>query len=185
VPNVGDRRSRDRLFGADGNDTLVGGDGFDRIYGGAGNDTSTGNAGHDRMAGGLGDDRQYGNRGRDRIFANQGVDETWGGDGGDWLFALARKDVTPGPNGEVDTVGDTLHGENGNDRLFTRDGEIDKIDCGPGRDVARLDMVDVIVDATSANPNGSCEKVRRAEPKPGEDKIESDQESPAAEREIS
>jgi len=38
--------------------------------------------------------------------------------------------------------------------------------CGPGNDTAILDKVDVIVDATPANPNGSCENVRRADPKP-------------------
>ena len=61
---------------------------------------------------------------------------------------------------------DTLHGEGGNDTFRTRDGEPDLIDCGTGpKDKALLDLVDVIVDATAANPKGSCETVTRAAPK--------------------
>jgi hypothetical protein len=72
---------------------------------------------------------------------------------------------------------DTLHGENGNDRFRTRDGEPDVIDCGAGHDVARLDAVDVIFDATAANPNGSCEVVKRAAPKPKDDNDEKKEEN--------
>ncbi|HEY5143519.1 MAG TPA: hypothetical protein VII98_08465, partial [Solirubrobacteraceae bacterium] len=115
--------------------------------------------------GGKGDDIQYGGPGDDRIYANLGVDTTYGGDGNDDLWALARGDVTPGPNGEVDQVGDTLVGGAGDDTFHTRDGEVDRITCGDGNDVALLDTVDVITDATPANPNGSCEKVVRKAPK--------------------
>ena len=92
------------------------------------------------------------------------MDESFGDGGNDDLWALARTDVTPGPAGEVDQVGDTLHGGAGNDRFHTRDGEVDRIDCGEGNDTALLDAVDVITDATDANPNGSCEKVVRKAP---------------------
>jgi len=163
---VGDLTSFDRLFGAAGNDTIRGGDSRDRIYGGSGNDTTYGENGRDLMAGGAGNDTQYGGAGNDVIFANEGVDTSFGGDGNDVLWALARKDVKPGPNGEVDQVGDTLAGGNGDDRFRTRDGEVDRITCGPGQDVARLDNVDVITDATAEKPNGSCEKVERANPEP-------------------
>ena len=113
------------------------------------------------MSGGTGDDVQHGGGGNDRIYANVGVDESFGDDGNDDLWALARTDVTPGPSGETDQVGDTLHGGAGDDRFHTRDGEVDKIDCGDGNDKAILDNVDVIVDATATNPNGSCERVQR------------------------
>ncbi len=126
------------------------------------------------ISGGSGNDVSHGNRGNDLIFANLGVDETFGGGGDDVLFALARRDVS----GPGDVVGDTLHGEEGHDDLRTRDGEADKIDCGPGNDVARLDLVDVIVDATAENPNGSCERVVRAAPQPREDAAESSTENP-------
>ena len=43
----------------------------------------------------------------------------------------------------------------------TRDRTIDRVLCGLGNDKAFLDDGDVIVDATDANPNGSCEIVIR------------------------
>jgi hypothetical protein len=162
--NTGDLTSFDRLFGAGGNDTLTGGDSRDRIYGGSGNDTSHGENGNDLMAGGTGDDVQDGGAGNDTIYANLGQDTTSGGDGNDRLWALARGDVQPGLNGETDTAGDALDGGNGDDVFRTRDGEADKITCGPGNDRALLDTVDVITDATAATPNGSCETVIRQDP---------------------
>ena len=61
-----------------------------------------------------------------------------------------------------DPVGDALTGGNGDDRFHTRDGEVDRIDCGDDRDVALLDQFDVIVDASATNANGSCERVVRS-----------------------
>ena len=168
---------RDTAFGGPGNDTVTGGIGNDRLFAGEGNDTVNGNFGRDLISGGPGDDRSTGGPGNDKIFANRGVDESFGGDGNDVLWALARADVPlPGV--------DTLHGENGNDRFRTRDGEPDVIDCGAGRDTAVLDEVDVIVDATSANPKGSCEVVKRAAPKPKEDNEENDEEDRREERKV-
>ena len=114
---------------------------------------------NDLMSGGLGDDTQIGGSGSDTIYGNRGVDESFGGSGNDKLWALAGADVAlPGV--------DTLHGEDGNDTFYTRDGEPDIIDCGTGtKDNALLDRVDVIIDATPANPKGSCETVKRAAPK--------------------
>jgi hypothetical protein len=71
--------------------------------------------------------------------------------------AGARGDVRPGN----DQVGDTLDGGNGNDRFRTRDGEVDRITCGPGFDRAFLDGRDVISDSSATSPNGSCERVVR------------------------
>jgi Ca2+-binding RTX toxin-like protein len=109
------------------------------------------------MSGGKGDDVQHGGNGNDTIYANQGVDESFGDDGNDHLWALARSDVAF----LGDPVGDTLHGGNGNDTFHVRDGEVDKIDCGPGNDKVLADQFDVILDATAQNPNGSCETVTR------------------------
>jgi Ca2+-binding RTX toxin-like protein len=174
---VGDRTSFDRVYGGSGNDTLKGGDSADRIIGGSGNDISAGENGNDRMSGGTGDDLQDGGAGNDTIYANRGQDTSIGGDGNDHLWALARGDVAPGPG--VDQVGDTLDGGNGDDVFRTRDGEVDRITCGPGNDRALLDNVDVITDATAAAPNGSCETVERKKPKQGKSsKSEDVQESP-------
>jgi len=74
-----------------------------------------------------------------------------------------------------DTAGDSLTGGNGNDRFHTFDGEVDRISCGAGRDRVIGDIYDEIVDATPADPNGSCEKVTRtqAESPREEDKTQS------------
>jgi Ca2+-binding RTX toxin-like protein len=177
---TGDLTSFDRIFGGSGNDTLKGGDSRDLVFGGSGNDTSSGENGNDRMAGGTGDDHQEGGPGNDVIFANLGVDTSLGGDGNDVLWALARGDVAPGPG--VDQVGDTLDGGNGDDVFRTRDGEVDRIMCGPGNDTALLDNVDVIIDATAAAPNGSCEVVKRHAPRPADSRSEDAQQSPKEEK---
>ena len=107
------------------------------------------------------------------MYGNQGADELVGGAGNDTLWALTLADVPlPGV--------DTLRGESGSDSFRTRDGEPDVIDCGDGRsNRALIDLVDVIVDATPANPKGSCETVTRAAPKAKEDAPENARESPA------
>jgi Ca2+-binding RTX toxin-like protein len=88
------------------------------------------------MAGGPGDDEQAGGPGNDRIFANHGRDVTDGGPGDDDLWALLRRDVT----GPGDIAGDVVRGGEGNDRIRVRDGELDVISCGPGADVAILEL---------------------------------------------
>lgn len=45
---------------------------------------------------------------------------------------------------------DELYGEDGDDRLDARDGEADRVVCGAGRDLARVDPVDVV--------SSSCER---------------------------
>ena len=115
----------------------------------------------------------FGDTGADKLFGNQGADVLFGGDGNDDLWGLAGSDVAlPGS--------DTLHGNAGNDSFHTRDGEPDVVDCGPGKkDVAFLDNVDLIADATPANPKGSCETVKRAAPRRGQDNPENKTESPS------
>ena len=108
------------------------------------------------------------------MFANRGVDTSYGGAGDDALWALARGDVTA----LGDPIGDALHGDGGDDRFRTRDGEVDRIECGAGNDTALLDPFDVIVDASTSDADGSCERVERAEPRTGEDGPENGTESP-------
>jgi hypothetical protein len=67
-----------------------------------------------------------------------------------------------------------VRGGDGNDRIRVRDGELDVISCGPGLDVAILDFADVIEGATLTALDGDCEHVRRAAPRPGEDRREGD-----------
>jgi hypothetical protein len=84
------------------------------------------------------------------------VDTHFGGPGDDRLWAMAKRDRLA-----ADGTGDTLVGGPGNDTFRTREGQPDKIDCGPGIDVAFADFKDIIVDASPANPKGSCERVLR------------------------
>jgi Ca2+-binding RTX toxin-like protein len=131
-----------------------------------------GNTGRDTLSGGRGDDTLFGDSGNDKLFGNQGVDVLYGGDGADDLWALAGADVPlPGV--------DTLTGGAGNDSFHTRDGEPDIVVCGPGRDNAQLDFVDVIADARPGSPKGSCETVQRAKPKAGQDNAENKTEQPS------
>jgi Ca2+-binding RTX toxin-like protein len=141
---------------------LRGTNSVDTINGNGGNDHINAKRGADTINAGLGDDVVLAGDGADTvdgdiIFANRGRDESWGDDGNDTLWALARGDV----HSRHDTNGDSLHGGAGDDTFRTRDGEQDLIDCGDGNDTAILDHKDKIVDATDANPNGSCETVTR------------------------
>ncbi len=104
--------------------------------------------------------------GNDRIYANLGMDQSFGGEGNDDLWALARGDVTV----LGDPIGDALTGGPGRDTFHVRDGEVDRIDCGDGRDRVLADQYDVIVDATPANANGSCEVVLRSSVPAGDGK---------------
>jgi Ca2+-binding RTX toxin-like protein len=96
----------DILFGNRGNDTMQGGDGIDVIFGGRDNDNLDGGNGLDIVRGRAGDDTVAGGNGRDLLFGGWGADTLSGGDGNDRLHALAK------------------------------DGQVDVLDCGPGRDVA-------------------------------------------------
>ena len=74
------------------------------------------------------------------------------------MLGLAGDDIFEGQSGDDCLVmadgNDRVVGDAGTDRLFggagddlvdARDGEPDRVDCGPGRDFARLDRFDRIV----------------------------------------
>ena len=87
--------------------------------------------------------------GADKLFANPGRDTSDGGDGHDILWALARVDVTA----IGDTEGDELSGGNGRDLFLVRDGEVDLVHCGEGRDRVVADQFDQV--------DNDCERVNR------------------------
>jgi Ca2+-binding RTX toxin-like protein len=120
----------DRIRGSDGGETINGTAGRDTILARGGDDTVNGLAGRDRIRAGLGDDTVSGNSGRDLIFI---------ADVGD-VRELGDDD------------GDTANGGTGRDRILARDGEEDQVDCGPGRDRARVDQFDDV---------SNCERTRR------------------------
>jgi RTX calcium-binding nonapeptide repeat (4 copies) len=155
-------RQDDRIKALAGNDTVHAFGGDDQVHAGQGDDRVGGYDGADDLRGKAGNDRVRAGDGRDRVAAGPGADAISGGDGHDLLTAAATEDVP------VEGV-DTIAAGGDNDKVRARDGEPDEIDCGRGnRDIAVLDLVDVIVDAKPKNPNGSCEAVLRADVPPEE-----------------
>lgn len=102
-------------------------------------DVRVGGARGDVLLGWPGNDVLRGNAGRDLLIGHEGADRLDGGSGPDRLFG--------GPGR------DRLLGGDGNDLVFaTADDGPDRIDCGPGFDVAVVRPSDVVV---------RCERVRR------------------------
>jgi hypothetical protein len=156
------------LDGGPGNDALRGGPGKDVFPQGSrpdGADTISGNLGQDvvdysaRRRGvhanldGRGGD---GGRGEnDRILPD--VEGLTGGRGADKLRGNSQENVLYGGPGADRLMGgagyDRIDGGSGADGIRARDGSIDSVTCGGGRDRARLDGLDFFT--------GGCEKVRR------------------------
>jgi Ca2+-binding RTX toxin-like protein len=90
------------------------------------------------LVGGLGDDQLYGGWGNDRLVGGSGADVLWGGVGRDRLVG------GPGTN--------YISGGPGRDSISAANGSEDTIDCGTGRDVARVDRFDFV---------RGCERVLR------------------------
>ena len=127
------------LTGGRAGDRLTGGIADNTIVGAGGSDLIKGAGGDDELAAGLGPggrtrrhthDRIEGGSGRDSIVGSAGPNRLRGGPDFDFIDAAG-----------------------GNDRISDRDGKIDRIECGRGRDRARLDGFDFIADR--------CERVRR------------------------
>lgn len=106
-----------------------------------------GTAHADRLIGTSQDDAIYGRGGPDRIFGMAGRDHLEGGGGDDWLHGGAGGDRLRGGGGS-----DHLDGGPGADVLLARDGKVDFIDCGRGRDTVHVDDRDRV---------RGCERVRR------------------------
>jgi Ca2+-binding RTX toxin-like protein len=126
--------SGDSLFGLQGNDVLNGQANDDCLFGGVGSDRLSGAAGDDRL---LGDDANDAVPGNDRLFGNAGNDLLVGGPGRDRLRGGAGRN--------------RLRGGSGNDRLNALNGRRDRVNCGKGRDTARVDGFDRV---------RGCEQVR-------------------------
>ncbi len=107
------------MYGAGGNDVLVGTPGADDIDGGGGNDIIVGGAPiaegwdtwgfytyGDWLSGEEGDDVIYGGAGYDNVDGGLGNDVLYGGDGGDRLFGHTGTDVLVGGAGNDDFFGD-------------------------------------------------------------------------------
>lgn len=88
-------------------------------FGGGRDDVLRGSAEDDRLAGFNGGDGLYGGAGTDSLYGGAGGDEIYGGTGAD----------------------DVLAGT-GDDFVETKDGAVDLVGCGPGRDSASVDPID-------------------------------------------
>jgi Ca2+-binding RTX toxin-like protein len=152
-------RGDDCLFGGDGNDVLAGDDGVDVLHGENGNDTLVGGRNADRLYGEAGNDKLIGGLQADRLSGGAGGDRLSGGSGDDILAGGAGADVIrsgPGRN--------RVTGGAGNDTIDTRNGNRDRVDCGPGRDTVSADRVDVL---------RRCEVVRGVRPARGSSRFNS------------
>ncbi len=122
-------------------ESLNGGAGDDVIAGNAGDDFIRGEAGSDRITGGPGDDHieEYGAQ-PNRISGGSGQDDLFGGSRGDRIIGGTGADLISGYGG-----GDSLFGGRGPDVLNSggRDQDRDSLDCGPAKDLARVDPEDL------------------------------------------
>jgi Ca2+-binding RTX toxin-like protein len=107
-----------------------------------------GPVGNDTLVGGTGTDQLYGGWGNDRLIGGSGDDALYGGVGRDRLVG--------GPGSNI------YRGGPGSDSINAANGTEDLVDCGAGRDTARVDRIDFVK---------GCEKVRRiGKARPGTNK---------------
>jgi Ca2+-binding RTX toxin-like protein len=129
-----------KVYGFDGNDSIVGSIHNDYLDGGNGDDaingkgcvngknTIIGGSGNDFLSG-IGTNYFDGGAGDDKISAGSGNDEIWGGAGNDTIWSGMGNDSVRGGAGN-----DYIEGSGGNDSLYGDDGD-DKILGGDGNDL--------------------------------------------------
>ena len=129
-----------RVYGGQGNDTLIGGGGGDRLDGGDGHDKLYGQQGADYLIGGSGNDLMEGGGGSDKLYGQDGNDTLRGQRGNDLVIGGAGNDALSGGDGNDRVEGglgsDKLWGDDGNDVLFGQDGD-DTVYGGQGNDSLR------------------------------------------------
>ena len=155
-----------RMVGADGDDRLVGGAGTDTLAGGPGDDVLAGGPGPDRLAGEAGerdavdyraarsavtvsfDGRPDDGEAGESDNVGTDVERLVGSPADETATGTARAEVLQGSDGEdhlADGGGrDVLSGGAGGDALWARDGDVDRVACGRGRDLAVVDAIDRI-----------------------------------------
>jgi hypothetical protein len=152
--NLRGTNAGDRIFVFAGNDVV------DAL---AGDDCIDGGTGGDRLSGGLGNDTVVAQGGHDVVFGQGGNDRLYGGDGNDGMTGGAGRDLLAGGRGadvQRGDLDDQIYGEAGEDRIsagrgrtridagndndyvIARNGRVDTINCGRGRDTARVDRPD-------------------------------------------
>lgn len=120
-----------------GDDTINGGAFADTLDGGAGRDTINGGDGNDFITGGLDDDTINGGRGTDHLFGNFGGDVINGDGDNDEIDGGVGDDTIDGGQGV-----DVIRGDTGVDHIDSKDGFVDNVNCGLGKDVLTRDNND-------------------------------------------
>ncbi len=138
-------RGRDRLDGANADETLIGRDGADTIVARGGDDELRGGFGSDVLFGGRGEDTIFGGGGGDRIDAGLGFDKVFGGGGGDVIAGGSGRDWLSGGRGR-----DEIYGNRGNDTLIGGGGG-DDLRGGQGGDRLLGDRHDDVLDGGDGN----------------------------------
>lgn len=125
-----------RIFGSDGDDTMIGGNGTNLFYG---------NGGNDKLIGGSGEDYLYGGSGNNHII---------GGAGDDYLVTYIDLSNPSAPDGnnyvDAGTGNDMIYAGYGNDELRSGDGD-DFIEDLGGRNRIHAGAGDDYVFAGSGN----------------------------------
>jgi Ca2+-binding RTX toxin-like protein len=160
----------DNVTGGSGDDELRGGEDDDTLNGEGGDDLLVGNAGADVMDGGdgfdavdyferladdpvtvtLNDQADDGSAGEgDNVLRTEDVR---GGEGNDTLRGSDASEVSimvgGGGNDTINpgSLEDIVSGDTGDDSIETRDGYLDRIQCGEGVDTVNADSLDVLGD---------------------------------------
>jgi Ca2+-binding RTX toxin-like protein len=122
------------MYGNNGNDTIIGGDGPEYIDGQAGNDSIVGNGGNDTLHGSAGNDTIFGGAGDDRISGGGDNDQLHGGAGNDTIYGQKGADILWGDKGN-----NYLDGGQFSDTIYARNGSQDTVIGGAGTDRAQID----------------------------------------------
>ncbi|MFT5522499.1 MAG: autotransporter-associated beta strand protein [Pirellulaceae bacterium] len=127
----------DSVWGGEGRDMILLGEGNNWANGGGGNDTITGRSGSDWLYGDAGNDRLQGGGGQDFLFGDSGNDRLNGDAGADLLVGGIGNDIMAGGGGDDVLLGglgnDLLRGNDGNDLLLGGAGE-DRLQAHRGND---------------------------------------------------
>jgi hypothetical protein len=141
------------LVGTDADDHLEGTAGPEHAVGYAGDDELLLFGGDDCVALGLGDDRVHLGPGNDEASGGRGYDDLRGGLGDDVLLPGLGPDHVDGGEGDDllrdergDVAADALWGGEGHDVIRSIDLAPDRVECGPGYDVAIVDASDAVTD---------------------------------------
>ena len=98
----------DQIDGGDGDDLIFGNNGADLLFGGAGNDGLSGGSGDDLISGQAGDDTGVGGAGDDFLSGGDGEDNLVGGVGNDEIQGDGGQDFLAGGNGTAAESGDVI-----------------------------------------------------------------------------